>query len=415
MATILAYSSPCYGNLYPLLGLLVELRARGHRIVLRTMSDAVGLGGELGLEASAVDPRIEAVPMTDWLAPNPRAAVRTAFEAFGERAVLEVEDIRASIDSVGPDGLIIDANCWGAPAVADAASMSWLSFWPYPPILESPTVPPFGPGLRPWPGRLGRLRDEALRPIIAKSIDGAMLEPLNRICKRLGAKPLATSTDLMRRAPLVLVTSAQPFEYPHPDWDDRVQMIGPCEFEPPGTGVPDWIKAVDRPIVLVTTSSERQADDALPRAVLAAMRDRPVHIVATFPCGIPDDLAVPENATVQRFIPHSVVLDRAVCAVTHGGMGVTQKALARGVPVCVVPFGRDQFEVARRVEVARCGTRLPSKKLSASRLTTKIDEAMTMVDGARRVAAGYAVAGGVARGADLVEHRLLRLGPAAEV
>jgi UDP:flavonoid glycosyltransferase YjiC (YdhE family) len=85
------------------------------------------------------------------------------------------------------------------------------------------------------------------------------------------------------------------------------------------------------------------------------------------------------------------------------------------VPVCVVPFGRDQFEVARRVEVARCGTRLPSKKLSASRLTTKIDEAMTMVDGARRVAAGYAAAGGVVRGADLVEHRLLRLGPAAEV
>ncbi len=122
----------------------------------------------------------------------------------------------------------------------------------------------------------GGFATSALRPIIAKSIDGAMLEPLNRICKRVGAKPLATSTDLMRRAPLILVASAQPFEYPHPDWDDRVQMIGPCEFEPPGTGVPDWIEAVDRPIVLVTTSSERQADDALPRAAMAAMRDRPV-------------------------------------------------------------------------------------------------------------------------------------------
>jgi hypothetical protein len=30
-------------------------------------------------------------------------------------------------------------------------------------------------------------------------------------------------------------------------------------------------------------------------------------------------------------------------------LGTTQKALARGVPVCVVPHGRDQFEVARRV------------------------------------------------------------------
>ncbi|MCV7070521.1 glycosyltransferase, partial [Mycobacterium rufum] len=49
---------------------------------------------------------------------------------------------------------------------------------------------------------------------------------------------------------------------------------------------------------------------------------------------------------------------------THGGMGITQKALARGIPVCAVPFGRDQFEVARRVQVARCGTRLPARRLS---------------------------------------------------
>jgi UDP:flavonoid glycosyltransferase YjiC (YdhE family) len=103
------------------------------------------------------------------------------------------------------------------------------------------------------------------------------------------------------------------------------------------------------------------------------------------------------------------VLDRAVCAVTHGGMGATQKALAHGVPVCVVPFGRDQFEVARRVEVARCGTRLPAKKLSPLRLRAKVREAMTMTDGAKWVAAGFVATGGVARGADLFEQRVLGL------
>ena len=74
---------------------------------------------------------------------------------------------------------------------------------------------------------------------------------------------------------------------------------------------------------------------------------------------------------------------------------------------CVVPFGRDQFEVARRVEVARCGTRLPAKKLTAARLSAKVRQAMTMTDGARRVAAGFAATGGVARGADLIEQRVL--------
>ena len=90
-------------------------------------------------------------------------------------------------------------------------------------------------------------------------------------------------------------------------------------------------------------------------------------------------------------------------------MGATQKALAQGVPVCVVPYGRDQFEVARRVEVAQCGTRLPGKKLSPPRLRAKVQKAMTMTDGAKRVAAGFEATGGVARGADLFESRVLRL------
>jgi UDP:flavonoid glycosyltransferase YjiC (YdhE family) len=110
---------------------------------------------------------------------------------------------------------------------------------------------------------------------------------------------------------------------------------------------------------------------------------------------------------VCRFVPHDVVLDRASCAVTHGGMGTTVKALDRGVPVCVVPFARDQAEVARRVEVARCGTRLPAKKLTPSRLRESVREAMTMVEGAHRVAAGFAATGGVVRGADLIEERIL--------
>jgi UDP:flavonoid glycosyltransferase YjiC (YdhE family) len=129
--------------------------------------------------------------------------------------------------------------------------------------------------------------------------------------------------------------------------------------------------------------------------------------VATLPAGVPDEIGTPPNATVREFVPHSQVLDRAACAITHGGMGVTQKALGRGVPVCVVPYGRDQFEVARRVEVAKCGTRLLPKRLTARRLREKVLQATAMTEGARRVAAGYVATGGVARGADLIEQRML--------
>ena len=38
------------------------------------------------------------------------------------RAALEVADLRAAIDAVGPDVVVIDTNCWGAPAVAEAVA-----------------------------------------------------------------------------------------------------------------------------------------------------------------------------------------------------------------------------------------------------------------------------------------------------
>jgi hypothetical protein len=46
-------------------------------------------------------------------------------------------------------------------------------------------------------------------------------------------------------------------------------------------------------------------------------------------------------------------------------MGITQKALAAGVPVCVIPFGRDQLEVARHVEIAGAGTRVSVEEAHA--------------------------------------------------
>jgi len=120
-------------------------------------------------------------------------------------------------------------------------------------------------------------------------------------------------------------------------------------------------------------------------------------------------MPMPPNATVRQFVSHDAVLERSVCAVTHGGMGTTVRALDRGVPVCVVPFARDQAEVARRVEVARCGTRLVARRLTAARLRAKVREAMTLTDGAARVAAGFAATGGTARGAQLIEQRLLAM------
>jgi MGT family glycosyltransferase len=406
MAIVLAYGSPALGHLLPLGALLSELVARGHQVHLRTMSAGVSQMRELGIDAEPVDARIEAIDAPDWTAPNALGVLKMSIDVLCSRAVLEVDDLRTAIEQVQPDAVIIDANCWGAMSAADAGSVPWLVFSPFTPYLRSPGVPPFGPGLRPLPGAIGRLRDMLVRPFVTYLFDRRVLPRVNAIRVAVGAPETKSVDELMRRAPLMLAVGGEPFEYPHPGWGDTVHLVGACAFEPGPARLPDWVASIDLPIVLVSTSSIRQADAVLARTALQALAQEPVHVVATFPAGVPDDLVIPANATVRQFVPHGVVLDRACCAITHGGMGTTVKALDRGVPVCVVPFARDQAEVARRVEVAGCGVRLPADKLSPRTLREAVRAAMSMSDGARRVAAGFAATGGVARGADVIETQL---------
>jgi UDP:flavonoid glycosyltransferase YjiC (YdhE family) len=92
--------------------------------------------------------------------------------------------------------------------------------------------------------------------------------------------------------------------------------------------------------------------------------------------------------------------------VCQGGMGLTQKALAVGIPVCVVPFGRDQFDVADRVVASGGGTRVLPWELTPASLGAAIGSAMAMREGAQRIAAAFAGAGGAPAAADAVESLL---------
>jgi MGT family glycosyltransferase len=410
MSTILAYTSPALGHLLPMAALLAELAGRGHTIHLRTLAAGADVGRRLGFHTETIDPRIEQIELDDWKGANPLAALKLSVTAFGRRAAHEVPDLCDAVAGVTPDALLLDVNCWGAMSSADAGDIPWACFAPYTPPLRAPGVPPFGLGLKPLSGVLGEVRDAAVRATLLRALERVMLPPINAIRADVGVARASSMDEFLRRAPLMLLASGKPFQYLQTDWGDAVQMIGPCVLEPGPNEIPDWLAGIELPIVLVTTSSEKQADADLVATAMTALADERVHVVATMPAARADELVTPPNATVCRYLPHGVVLERAVCAVTHGGMGATQKALARGVPVCVVPYGRDQFEVARRVEVAACGTRLPAKRLTAPRLRTKVLEALTMTEGARRVAAGFTATGGTARGADLFEQWVLGAG-----
>jgi len=152
-----------------------------------------------------------------------------------------------------------------------------------------------------------------------------------------------------------------------------------------------------------TSMGTRQRDKRLLHVALQALPAAGMSVIATSAAHDPREFTAPPGSRVVRFLPHEAVLRRAACVVCHGGMGITQKALAAEVPVVVVPCGRDQLDTARRVQSAGAGVRLSARRLTSERLAEAVRAAIEMREGARRVSRAYAAAGGAPAAAEAIE------------
>ena len=407
MASILVYTSPARGHLFPALGIALELQRRGHEIHVRILAEEAERVRTLGLNVRAIDPAIEARELDDWRAGNPMKALELGMKTFGDRAEIEVDDLRSAIAVTSAEALLVDTNTWGAQAVAEGSGLPWATFQPYFTPLSGKGVPPFGPGFRPATGLFGRLRDGVLGRLVSGKLSALALPGINAPRIRLGLSPLESMDDFLLRPPRVIYFTAEALEYPRASWPENFRFVGPATWGPEAEE-PDWLAEVESPIVLVTCSTERQEDRAILEAALEGLPREGIFVVGTSAAFTPEELAAqPQpHARVERFISHDTILPPAAAVVCHGGMGITQRALAQGVPLVVVPFGRDQLEVARRVEHAGAGVRLPPTKLSASRLTAALHRARALEAGARRVAHASSEAGGDGAAADVFEELL---------
>jgi MGT family glycosyltransferase len=387
MARYLAYTSPARGHLYPIVPTLSELRDRGHEVHVRTLESECAALDELGLHAAPIARAIEATPLADFEGTSPETALARAFETFAERARHEIPDLREAIAETGPDALLVDITTVGAAALAEAVGLPWAQSIP---LLQSFSP---GPGAQPVFG---------LVPYSLAPEPG--LEVLNGPRRELGITPL-TTPDEVWRAPLNLYYTAPPLENPELGFPPSFRFVGPGLWEPPAPA-PSWLDELPEPLVIVSVSSEFQRDHALIETALVALAEEPEGLAVSTVAHDPSAFPAPANGRLERWLPHGALLRRAVCVVCHGGMGITQKTLAAGVPLCIVPFGRDQFEVAARVVALQAGTCVPPGELTADSLRTAVREAIGMRDGARAIATAFARAGGATAAASALEAQL---------
>ncbi len=402
MACFLFYTAVGTGRLYPLVRTLRELREHGHDVVVCTEQEHIGLLDWLELRGDPVDPAIEAHLDAYWRAGSRVEALGRTAATRAERAELEVADLREAVRRHQPDVVVVDCSCWGAAAAAATGGTPWAQLTTALLPLAGPGTPPFGLGLRPASGWWAGGREAALRVRLRRA-QAPALGRVNAVRAGLGLPAVADLADLYVQAPLVLSYSAPPLEQPAAALPTAVRCVGADNWDPDDQPVPDWLTELQPPLVLVTRSTVYQKDAALIQVTLDALADAPVSVVATTASRDPARYRVPGNAVVRRFVPHRMVLSRAACAVGTGTVGVTQKALLAGVPVCVVPMGRDQFEVARRVESSGAGVRLEARRLHPGRLRLAVEAAIARQAAAADVAPALRSGGGAAAAVTALE------------
>jgi UDP:flavonoid glycosyltransferase YjiC (YdhE family) len=196
----------------------------------------------------------------------------------------------------------------------------------------------------------------------------------------------------LAQANLALHPTVIEFEPPLSGIPAHHHLVGSLLWEPV-TPAPAYLVEPGDPWVLVNLSTVAQADLAIVDAAVAALRSYPVRVLVTLGAGrSPEDLAdLPPNARVERYIPHTPVLQRASLVVSRGGFGIFMKALYNAVPMVLVPWGSDQVGVAFRARRLGAAEAVDFASLDRSTMARAIETVLDSVSHAAAATKASAV------------------------
>lgn len=401
MSTILIYTSPARGHLYPMMDIAVGLKSDGHRVIIQTLSAEKKNVIAEGIEYRSISEEIEKLDLEDYKEKSPISQIKSTFSQWLSRAPFEIKDLEESCIDYEPDLLIVDVNTWGAAAFAEAQKKPWVMFMPYCLPVPSNDTPAYGPGFAPPQNSIDRVRDKLVRAVMHKAFKG-VINKLDEFRTKMGVSKLDAWENLFSKPDILIYLTAEPFEYKRAEWPENLYAVGPGLWAPQSV-VPGWIDNLPHPRILVSVSTEMQDDGEIIKAAIKAMENEKGSLIVTTAALDPDQFNTSnDRIKIARYLPHSSIIPKMDVVVTHGGMGMTQRALASGKPLVVVPWGRDQNETARRVEYCGAGVIVKKNKLNPEIIRIAIKEAQDQKSGAERVAQSFSKAGGTLKAVELI-------------
>ena len=218
------------------------------------------------------------------------------------------------IEAFSPDLIVRDVTEFGAVIAAERRGLPTASM-----------------GFGPTPGPTRHL--------------GLVAEPLSPM--RPGA---AGPPDLMGL--VALHFAPESFMADPAQLDDRVHLFRPDVFDgtTPASGAIDLgSRSGERPLVYVSLGTVFSTPELF-QPILDGLADLAVDVVATTGRFSPDELDVPGNAIVERYLPNSQLLPAVDLVVAHGGYTTVMGILGAGKPMVLIPFTADHPANARRCE-----------------------------------------------------------------
>jgi MGT family glycosyltransferase len=188
------------------------------------------------------------------------------------------------------------------------------------------------------------------------------LDDMNDTREALGLPPIGHLFEQYAQVKKVLMAVSPTFDFTPSPAPPNFSYIGPQLDDPAWTApwTSPWPADHARPLVLVGFSTTFQNQTALLQNVIDALATLPVRALVTLgPTISPAELNAPDNVQVVPSAPHGEVMKQASLVITHGGFGTLAKALVNGLPLLVMPMGRDQGGNAEKLMAHGAGLALP--------------------------------------------------------
>jgi rhamnosyltransferase subunit B len=360
------------GDVFPMLGLAIELRKRGHEVTFATNGHYENVIRDNSLPFESLgdeDEFIKCVSNPDlW---NPLKAFPHLFDAL--KAVLPRQyEIHKRLAASGP--IVSITNCLGLGALMaqDILKIPVVTVHLQPAVLWSDIDPPSlleinGPR---W------FRGLLLRAGERFAIDPVVCPFMNRWRSQHNLPPIRKTMRWWNSPFGVLCMFPQWYAKPQSDWPSNlIQTDFPLwnnrSDQMLDIEVESFLASGDAPIVFTPGSGNIHGRSFFQSAVEACVAlGRRAILLSEFGEHIPKSL--PQGIVHFSYVPLEQLLPRCAAFVHHGGIGSASQAILAGIPQLLTPLAHDQFDNAHRAKTFGISETIPMNKLNPRKLKSAL-------------------------------------------